>query len=140
MQANRPRVVLITGASSGIGQACAAWLQQCGCRVYGTGRQAPALAALPAAELDASASFTLLPMDVTAEASSAHTINCILAREGRLDVVINNARYSLAGVVEEHYSARSSSVVGHQFLWSAARVTHGTPRAAPARQWLCDQY
>jgi NAD(P)-dependent dehydrogenase (short-subunit alcohol dehydrogenase family) len=80
------RVALITGASSGIGRACAAHLASCGIRVYGTSRN----------PLD----DTLLSMDVTSDDSVQQAIDTVLQREGRLDIVVNNAGIAVAGPVE----------------------------------------
>lgn len=86
------RVVLITGASSGIGRACAERLAANGYHVYGTSRH-PEKQASPA-------SFTMLAMDVTSERSIRDCIDTIMDREGRLDIVVNNAGAGLAGAVE----------------------------------------
>jgi NAD(P)-dependent dehydrogenase (short-subunit alcohol dehydrogenase family) len=85
------RVVLVTGASSGIGQACARCLAQHGFRVYGTSRHA---AGIPPA------GFALLEVDITSEDSVRCAVDEILGREGRLDIVVNNAGIGLAGAVE----------------------------------------
>ena len=90
----KPKVVLITGASSGIGQTCAQHLAGRGYRVYGTSRRAPE-PAVPATGV------TLIPMDVGSEASVEQAVQWILQQEGRLDVVINNAGYGIAGAVED---------------------------------------
>ena len=52
MKARNDRVVLITGASSGIGQACAAHLAKAGYRVYGASRKPPSDAPIPELTLD----------------------------------------------------------------------------------------
>jgi NAD(P)-dependent dehydrogenase (short-subunit alcohol dehydrogenase family) len=85
------RVILITGASSGIGRACALHLTERGFRVYGTSRKAPA-EAFP---------FTMLEMDVTGDASVQRAIAQLAAREGRIDCVVNNAGIALAGPLEK---------------------------------------
>lgn len=90
----RQEVVLVTGASSGLGAATVAELARHGHRVYGTSRRAstsPAGAAPP----------VLLPMDVREPASVAAAVERLLDREGRLDVLINNAGIGLAGAVED---------------------------------------
>lgn len=90
-----PRVVLITGASSGIGKVCAEHLVRRGYRVYGTSRRAPPLP-------DASGNgLRLIAMDVTSETSVQAAVDRVLAREGRLDAVVNNAGYGIAGAVED---------------------------------------
>jgi len=90
------RVVLISGASSGFGRACAEHLSQLGHRVYGTSRRAP----LPDGE-DTGPGPWLLPMDVREDTSVRAAVDFVLRREGRLDVVVNNAGVGIAGAVEE---------------------------------------
>jgi NAD(P)-dependent dehydrogenase (short-subunit alcohol dehydrogenase family) len=87
-------VVLITGASSGIGRCCAEYLHGRGCRVYGTSRRAPEAG-------DASAGYRMIGMDVTSDESVRRAVELILAREGRIDVVLNNAGDGIAGAVED---------------------------------------
>jgi NAD(P)-dependent dehydrogenase (short-subunit alcohol dehydrogenase family) len=93
-------VVLVTGASSGIGKACAECLHRQGDRVYGTSRRAPR-AVVRRAPLDSrQPSFELIPLDVTSDESVEGAIGIIAAREGRIDAVVNNAGFGLAGAVE----------------------------------------
>lgn len=98
---NRQRVVLITGASSGIGKACAEHLHQRGYRVYGTSRRAPKFPDELAASTDQLATFNMIPMDVTSEESVEQGVQWIMTHEGQIDVVVNNAGYGLAGVAED---------------------------------------
>ncbi len=84
------RVVLVTGASSGIGQACAVFLADHGYKVYGASRRAVT-----------SAGVVPLVMDVTCEESVANAVALVLEREGRLDVVVNNAGVAVAAAVED---------------------------------------
>lgn len=83
-------VVLITGASSGIGQACARQLHATGCTVFGTSRRP--VAGTP---------FPMLQLDVDDDASVQAGVAHVLAQTGRLDVVINNAGFALAGSIED---------------------------------------
>lgn len=95
------RVVLITGASSGIGKACAEFLHGQGYRVYGTSRRAPR-AVLETQEGEGyQQGFPLIPLDVISDESVERGVGTVLAREGRLDVLVNNAGFGLAGAVEE---------------------------------------
>ncbi|MEX1058798.1 MAG: SDR family oxidoreductase [Natronospirillum sp.] len=93
------KVVLITGASSGIGKACAAYLHSLGYRVYGTSRYAEESSEGTAAT--DGGGYSLLRMDLTDEASIARVIEYVWQLEGRLDVVVNNAGCGLAGSVED---------------------------------------
>jgi NAD(P)-dependent dehydrogenase (short-subunit alcohol dehydrogenase family) len=97
--ASRPPVVLITGASSGIGKACAEFLFARGCRVYGTSRHAPR-AVVEARTSDLAPLLRMVPLDVTSDESVAAAIGVVLASEGRIDVVVNNAGFGVAGAVE----------------------------------------
>jgi short-subunit dehydrogenase len=95
-------VVLITGASSGIGRALAYSLSSKGFKVYGTSRKA----ALEfendvATTYEAGGFFKMLQLDVCCEESVRNTINYIKDREGRIDILINNAGFGIAGSVED---------------------------------------
>jgi NAD(P)-dependent dehydrogenase (short-subunit alcohol dehydrogenase family) len=87
------RVVLITGASSGVGQSTARLLSQRGYTVFGTSRNATSAQPLSAVEM--------LPLDVRADDSVRACVEAVTNRSGRLDVLINNAGYELAGALEE---------------------------------------
>ena len=89
------KVILITGASSGIGQACAEYLARRGYCVYGTSRHAN-----PEGSREPSG-FTLIQMDVTDDASVARGVDLVVSREGRLDVAVNNAGIVMAGPIED---------------------------------------
>ena len=93
------RVVLITGASSGIGRVCAEYLHGRGYHVYGTSRRAAMPGETDARPVDDT--FRLIRMDVDDDASVQRGIDYILEREGRLDVLVNNAGVGLEGAVEE---------------------------------------
>ena len=95
----RPPVVLVTGASSGIGKACAEWLFARGCRVYGTSRQA-ARALVEARTSDLAPLLCMIPLDVTSDSSVEAAVGIVLACEGRIDAVVNNAGFGIAGAVE----------------------------------------
>lgn len=97
---NEERVILITGASSGIGHACALHLSQSGYRVYGTSRGAKY--EQRTGKHDAESPFLkMIPMDVRDTSSVEKGINHILKHEGRIDVVVNNAGFGIAGSVED---------------------------------------
>ncbi|MCD6136713.1 SDR family NAD(P)-dependent oxidoreductase [Candidatus Bipolaricaulota bacterium] len=87
------RVVLITGASSGIGAACAQRLAAEGDRVYGTSRH-------PGDETD-TPGVQMLAMDVNSDESVTAAIEQLVRAEGRIDVVVNNAGFGIAGAVED---------------------------------------
>jgi NAD(P)-dependent dehydrogenase (short-subunit alcohol dehydrogenase family) len=87
------RVVLITGASSGIGRATAELLAGRGYRVFGGVR--PHAMTRPFTRVE------LVPLDVRDEASVKSCVEEVLSRAGRIDVLINNAGVNLIGAVEE---------------------------------------
>ncbi|MCP5060722.1 MAG: SDR family oxidoreductase [bacterium] len=91
-----PRVVLITGASAGFGKASAEHLARLGHQVYGTSRRAE----FPDSG-DLGAAPFMIPMDVGDAASVDRAVDFILKREGRIDVVVNNAGIGMAGAVED---------------------------------------
>jgi NAD(P)-dependent dehydrogenase (short-subunit alcohol dehydrogenase family) len=86
------QVVLIVGASSGMGKVCGEYLAEKGMTVYGASRSLKA---------NSEAGFRALPMDVTDDNSVQQCIQQIQDQQGSLDVVINCAGYGIAGAVEE---------------------------------------
>src|SRR5215471_13664914 len=86
-------VVLITGASSGVGQSTARLLSQKGYRVFGTSRNPASAGATPGVEM--------LGLDVRSDGSVPACVKAVADRAGRIDVLVNNAAYELAGALEE---------------------------------------
>lgn len=92
METDSKKVVLITGASSGIGKLCAEHLLARGFRVFGTQRQAPP---------EGGAGIERISLDVTDDASVERGVQLVLERAGRLDAVVNNAGDAWMGAVED---------------------------------------
>lgn len=92
---HRTPVVIVTGASSGIGNACATHLAKRGFKVYGTSRN-PAAYTKKADEF-----FELIQLEVTDSASVEKAVAEILAKEGRIDALVCNAGMGIAGSVED---------------------------------------
>jgi NAD(P)-dependent dehydrogenase (short-subunit alcohol dehydrogenase family) len=94
-------IILITGSSTGIGYAIAETLGRNGHAVYATMRnpqRSPQLQQL--ADTD-HLPIKILPMDVTVDQSVQSSIGLVLSKEGRIDVLINNAGIHSWGSVEE---------------------------------------
>jgi len=88
------KVILITGASSGIGYDAALMLAEQGHKVYGAARRGELLEQLR------ERGVTPIRMDLTDEASMVDGVNSIIDVEGRIDVLINNAGYGYMGAIE----------------------------------------
>jgi NAD(P)-dependent dehydrogenase (short-subunit alcohol dehydrogenase family) len=97
---NEERVILITGASSGFGYACALHLIQRGYRVYGTSRGAKYEQRTGKHDVEG-LYHKMIPMDVRDQISVEKGINHILKHEGRIDIAVNNAGFGIAGSVED---------------------------------------
>jgi NAD(P)-dependent dehydrogenase (short-subunit alcohol dehydrogenase family) len=112
------KVVLITGASSGIGQACAIHLAARGWRVFGTRRpsSAPASPGGP---------FEMITMDVDEDASVRAGVQTLLSQAARLDAVVNNAGYSLMGPIEETSTEEAKAQMETNFF-GVLRVCRAT--------------
>ncbi|WP_314213108.1 oxidoreductase [Pseudarthrobacter equi] len=89
------RTALVTGASSGIGEATARKLHALGFTVYGAARRTGRLQDL------ARDGVRPLAMDVTDDASMLSGIGEIMAATGRIDVLVNNAGYGSYGALED---------------------------------------
>lgn len=94
-KASESKVILITGASSGLGKACAEALVERGHTVYGTSRRAKFL--------DNSSdpnALKMIPMDVNDDISVNRAIAHVIDAAGVIDVIVNNAGYGIAGAIE----------------------------------------
>jgi NAD(P)-dependent dehydrogenase (short-subunit alcohol dehydrogenase family) len=87
------KVILVTGATSGIGRAVCNVLSEKGHKVYGTGRRAE--------HFDSLDNFTLLKADVDSYKSVEQAVNTLIEKEGKIDVLINNAGIGMAGAIED---------------------------------------
>lgn len=88
------KVIIVTGASSGMGKDGALRLLQEGYVVYGAARSVDKMQDIVAAGGHA------LALDVTSEAAIKDAVARVVAEQGRIDVLWNNAGYSVAGAVE----------------------------------------
>src|SRR2546428_1823903 len=90
----REKVALVTGVSSGIGQATASLLVDRGFRVFGTMRK-------PSGTDGQLANVERVRLDVRDEESVRSCVRTVLDRAGRIDALVNNAGYALIGALEE---------------------------------------
>jgi NAD(P)-dependent dehydrogenase (short-subunit alcohol dehydrogenase family) len=114
MAVKTEQVALVTGASSGIGEAAARELAGAGFTVYGTSRKATAWE-----ERDG---VVFLPLDVTDDDSVAAAVREVLDRSGRIDVLVNNAGLGLAGAAEES-SIEQARALFDTNLFGSIRMT-----------------
>lgn len=92
---NKQQVVLLTGASSGIGFETAKLLAKSGFKVYGAARRVKKIAAL--------ASLGVIPvkLDLTDEKSIIDAVETVIADAGHIDVLVNNAGFGYFGAIEQ---------------------------------------
>ena len=88
------KVILITGASSGIGYDAAETLAKQGHRVYAAARRLERMEPLK------SLGVQVIRMDVTDEESMQEGVRTVIQSEGRIDVLVNNAGYGFFGAIE----------------------------------------
>lgn len=93
---------LVTGASSGIGQATAERLTTAGYKVYGTSRRGAQTG---------KRSFEMLALDVTSDASVAAAVAEVVRREGRIDLLVNNAGFGVAPAAAEESSIDQAQAI-----------------------------
>ena len=90
-----PQVILLTGASSGIGYDTAKDLAAAGHTVYGAARRVEKLEELRP--------FGIIPLqlDITDEDSIKKAVETIITKQGRIDALVNNAGYGSYGAIED---------------------------------------
>jgi short-subunit dehydrogenase len=117
MNSAAPKVVLVTGASTGIGKCCADHLVTRGYRVFGTSRQ-------PMAQLQSqSPGVEMIRMDVDDDNSVTSGVRLVFEKAGRIDAVINNAGWGLMGAVEDTTIDEAKSQLETNFF-GVVRVCH----------------
>jgi len=89
------KVILITGASSGIGLVTAVYLANKNYKVYGTARRLNEMTPI------INAGGNAFKLDVTKEEDIINGVNYVIEKEGRIDVLWNNAGFGLWGAVED---------------------------------------
>jgi NAD(P)-dependent dehydrogenase (short-subunit alcohol dehydrogenase family) len=110
----RSPVVLITGASSGIGRAIAALFAAEGFEVFGTSRNPHRTEPIAGVELVA--------LDVTDAASVTAAVTTVVQRAGRIDILVNNAGFGVIGAAEESSTAQAQDLFDTNFF-GLVRVT-----------------
>ena len=108
------KIALVTGASSGIGEATAERLARAGYKVYGTSRRAAKLS---------QRSFELLALDVTSDESVEATVREVLRLEGRIDLLVNNAGFGIAPAAAEESSIEQARSIFETNFFGLVRMT-----------------
>jgi short-subunit dehydrogenase len=108
------RIALVTGASSGIGEATAQRLALAGYKVYGTSRRT--------AE-SGRRSFEMLALDVNSDESVEAVVSELMRREGRIDLLVNNAGFSIAPAGAEEISIEQARSIFDTNFFGIVRMT-----------------
>lgn len=108
------KVALVTGASSGIGEATAARLATAGYTVYGTSRRGAAAG---------KQAFEMLALDVTSDASVEAVVSEVLRRAGRIDLLVNNAGFGVGLAGDEESSVAQAQAIFDTNFFGTVRMT-----------------
>jgi len=111
------RIILITGASSGIGKSCYEYLAAQGYTVFGTSRSVNS-----GFHSDDAMGPRIIRMDVSSDESVLEAVDLLVRETGRIDVVVNNAGISVVGSMEDTAMEEARSVLETNF-WGAVRVS-----------------
>jgi NAD(P)-dependent dehydrogenase (short-subunit alcohol dehydrogenase family) len=111
---DRSNVALVTGASSGIGAATAERLATAGYKAYGASRRGAQTG---------QRSFDMLPLDVTNEESVEAAVSELIRREGRIDLLVNNAGFSTAPAGAEESSIEQAKSIFDTNFFGIVRMT-----------------
>lgn len=110
----KSKIALVTGASSGIGEATANRLAKAGYKVYGTSRRGARRG---------QQSYEMLTLDVTKEQSVEAAVNELIRLEGRIDLLVNNAGFSVAPAGAEESSMEQARAVFETNFFGIVRMT-----------------
>jgi NAD(P)-dependent dehydrogenase (short-subunit alcohol dehydrogenase family) len=110
----KSKTALVTGASSGIGEATAERLAKAGYKVYGTSRRGGQAG---------QRSFEMLPLDVTSNESVEAAVKEVLRLHGRIDLLVNNAGFSVAPAGAEESSIEQAKAIFDTNFFGLIRMT-----------------
>ncbi|HRD75394.1 MAG TPA: oxidoreductase [Hyphomicrobiaceae bacterium] len=108
------KIAIVTGASSGIGEATAARLATAGYKVYGTSRRGAKSGRPP---------FEMLPLDVTSDESVMALVGDVILRDGRIDLLVNNAGFGIAPAGAEESSLEQARAIFETNFFGLVRMT-----------------
>ena len=108
------KIALVTGASSGIGEATAQRLAGAGYKVYGTSRRGGRAGGRP---------FEMLALDVTQDASVEAAVQQLVQLEGRIDLLVNNAGFGVAEAGAEESSMAQAQAIFDTNFFGLVRMT-----------------
>lgn len=107
-------IALVTGASSGIGEAVAQRLAMAGYKVYGTSRRGAR---------SGQRSFAMLSLDVTSDESVEAAVRELIRLEGRIDLLVNNAGFGVAPAGAEESSIEQAKAIFETNFFGLVRMT-----------------
>jgi NAD(P)-dependent dehydrogenase (short-subunit alcohol dehydrogenase family) len=110
----KAKVALVTGASSGIGAATAERLAKAGYKVFGTSRRGGQCG---------KRSFEMLPLDVTNDESVGAAVSEVVRRDGRIDLLVNNAGFGVAPAGAEESSLDQARSIFETNFFGLVRMT-----------------
>lgn len=108
------KIALVTGASSGIGAATAKKLVEAGFKVYGTSRRGAQAG---------QQQYAMLSLDVTSDASVSAAVAEVMRREGRIDLLVNNAGVGVAPSGAEESSIEQAQSIFDTNFFGLVRMT-----------------
>ena len=109
------KIALVTGASSGIGQVAAMQLAAAGYRVYGTSRRGAKAGQYP---------FEMIALDVTDDKSVEAAVTELMQREGRIDLLVNNAGVGIAPAAAEESTLTQVQAIFDTNVFGTVRMSH----------------
>jgi NAD(P)-dependent dehydrogenase (short-subunit alcohol dehydrogenase family) len=110
----KAKIALVTGASSGIGEATAERLVEAGYKVYGTSRRRAQAG---------QRSFEMLPLDVTSDESVVAAVAEVMRLEGSIDLLVNNAGFGVAPAGAEESSLDQARSIFETNFFGLIRMT-----------------
>lgn len=108
------KIAIVTGASSGIGEATAGRLAGAGYKVYGTSRKGAS---------GGRRGFEMLALDVTSDESVAALVAEVMRRHGRIDLLVNNAGVGVAPAAAQESSIEQAQAIFDTNFFGLVRMT-----------------